>query len=268
MLLLAFWSIFVCCPGAAPAQVLPRIVGHRGLIAHAPENTASNFAAALQLHVGIEVDVRRTKDGAWVCMHDPNVERTTDGKGLLSDYTLERLRKLDAGGYLAPYYIGERVPTFVELIELLARHKDPQILIAVDLKVSDLNSELELVTLARRYGVLDHLLFIGLTIVNTNVREKLRSAGNDVQISVLAQTAGDLDSALADKSANWAYLRYVPGRQSVDQIHAVGKRVIVVGDSVAGLEYTNWNRARLAGVDAIMTDHPLECRRALHFYRP
>src|SRR5262245_41647748 len=75
----------------------PIVVGHRGLPTHAPEETLAAFRACAELRVGIELDVRRTRDGQLVCLHDPTVDRTTDGKGKLGDLSLRELRQLDAG---------------------------------------------------------------------------------------------------------------------------------------------------------------------------
>lgn len=74
------------------------MVGHRGLLFNAPENTLASFAACLALQVGFEFDVDRTADGALVCVHDANVDRTTDGSGTVSDLTLAEIKRLDAGG--------------------------------------------------------------------------------------------------------------------------------------------------------------------------
>ena len=66
---------------AGEKLALPHIVGHRGLIHHAPENTLAGFAACLELRLGFELDVRRSKDGQLVCVHDETVDRTSNGKG-------------------------------------------------------------------------------------------------------------------------------------------------------------------------------------------
>ncbi len=278
MLKLPWLSKIVCCGlvacvvgtagWAAEGAVLPKIVGHRGLEHHAPENTRTNFRASLELHVGIEVDVRRTKDGVWVCMHDGDVDRTTNGRGPVASYTLAELRKLDAGSHLAPYYRGEQVATFEELLEELKARNDPSVMIAVDLKVTDATAEKELVEMGRRFGVLDQLVFIGLTIITPEVRAKLRAADATTQIAVLAQTPADVTTALADRHANWAYLRFVPDAAVVERIHAAGRKVFVVGAMVVGMELENWRNAKAAGVDAIMTEYPLEARRTLHFRHP
>ena len=72
---------------AADAQ--PLIVAHRGLLRHAPENTLANFRACLELRIGFEFDVERTKDNHLVCMHDNTVDRTTNGTGKVSELTSE-----------------------------------------------------------------------------------------------------------------------------------------------------------------------------------
>src|SRR3954452_14011142 len=91
----------IVCALASLAQAAdpprPLVVGHRGLMHAAPECTLPGFRACLALGVGFEFDVRRTMDGELVCLHDPTLDRTTDGRGSLAALTLEQLRKLDAG---------------------------------------------------------------------------------------------------------------------------------------------------------------------------
>src|SRR5262249_48598562 len=74
----------------------PLVVGHRGLLKHAPENTLCNMRACLELRIGIELDVRRSKDGQLIVLHDDTLDRTTNGKGKACDFTLVELKKLDA----------------------------------------------------------------------------------------------------------------------------------------------------------------------------
>lgn len=98
------------------------IVGHRGVAGLAPENTLVSFQMALDVPVDmIELDVHPTRDGEIVVMHDPHVGRTTDGEGLINDYTLAELKELDAaakfGGELR--YDVQRVPTLQEVYDLV-----------------------------------------------------------------------------------------------------------------------------------------------------
>jgi glycerophosphoryl diester phosphodiesterase len=74
------------------------VIGHRGDSAHYPENTAASFDRAVELGVdAIEFDLRVTRDGVVVVIHDPTVDRTTDGTGAVAAMTLAELRSLDAG---------------------------------------------------------------------------------------------------------------------------------------------------------------------------
>ncbi|KAK1183748.1 glycerophosphodiester phosphodiesterase family protein [Streptomyces sp. NBS 14/10] len=86
-------------------------IGHRGVMGVEPENTLRSFLRAE--HEGldvIELDLHLSKDGELVVMHDADVDRTTDGQGPISDFTLAELRQLDAGQ-------GERIPVFEEVVD-------------------------------------------------------------------------------------------------------------------------------------------------------
>lgn len=240
---------------------LPRVVGHRGLMQHAPENTLAGFAACIRLRLGFELDIRRTKDGVLVCVHDADVKRTTDGKGRVADFTLAELRKLDAGGWFERGFAGERVPTLEEVFVLLKQQGVVDILVALDIKVEDDTLEGDVVALAKKHGVLDQVMCIGLAITEPKVRARLRGADAKTPVAALAHKLEDLPAALADKNADWIYVRFLPSAELVQKIHGQGKRVFLVGPLVAGNEPENWRRAREAGVDALLTDFPLECKQ-------
>ncbi len=239
----------------------PQIVGHRGLLRHAPENTLAGFAACLDLRLGFELDVRRSKDGQLVIMHDDDVKRTTNGSGKVADLTLAELKKLDAGGGFDPAFAGVKVPTLEEVFTLL-KQRQAGVLVALDLKLDDDETLAEVVRLAAKHGVLNQAVCIGTAIDGPEVRRKLRAADAKASVAVLAQTAEQLAAALADRDSDWAYVRFVPTPQQVVQAHKAGKRVFLVGPTVAGQEPDNWRRARDAGVDGLLTDYPLDCRQA------
>ncbi len=99
---------------------LPRLIAHRGARENAPENTlAAIREAARQGAAWVEVDVALTRDGAPVVLHDDTLERTTSGSGFLCDTDLAALQRLDAGGWFAPGFAGERAPTFEALLDLV-----------------------------------------------------------------------------------------------------------------------------------------------------
>ena len=105
---------------AAPIA-LPRVIGHRGAAAAAPENTLAGIAKAKALGASwIEFDVKLTEDGHPVLFHDDRLERTTDGHGLVAATTLAAIRGLDAGSWFDLSFRREPVPTFEEALALCA----------------------------------------------------------------------------------------------------------------------------------------------------
>jgi len=88
-------------------------IGHRGAAGHAPENTLLSIQKAIEIGVDIvEVDVRRTRDGELVLLHDQRVNRTTNGRGHIGDLSFEEARRLDAGS-------GQAIPSLREALELV-----------------------------------------------------------------------------------------------------------------------------------------------------
>ncbi|MBP1357421.1 MAG: glycerophosphodiester phosphodiesterase [Sulfolobus sp.] len=95
------------------------VFAHRGASGYAPENTISAFKLAKEMGAdGIETDIHMTKDKKIVLIHDETVDRTTNGKGYVKDFTLEEIKKLDAGIKKGEKWKGERIPTLEELLEL------------------------------------------------------------------------------------------------------------------------------------------------------
>lgn len=94
-----------------------KIFAHRGASKYAPENTMAAFKLAHQMHAdGIELDVQLTKDMVPVIIHDENVKRTTNGRGLVKDFLLKDLQKLDAGILFPKNFKGENIPTLDEFL--------------------------------------------------------------------------------------------------------------------------------------------------------
>ncbi len=112
--------IFSGCKDKSKELPARGICAHRGENRVHPENTLSAFRAAIDMgaHM-IEFDVRLTKDKKPVIMHDRSVDRTTDGKGLVSELTFEQIRKLDAGSWKSEKFKGEKVPTLSEALDVM-----------------------------------------------------------------------------------------------------------------------------------------------------
>ena len=99
--------------------IIPKIIGHRGVKNLSPENTLNSIEKAFELGLKwVEVDVKITKDNIPVLIHDDNLDRTTNGSGLVSSYKYSEIRKLDAGKF---YYNKDThiyVPTLEEVLNL------------------------------------------------------------------------------------------------------------------------------------------------------
>jgi glycerophosphoryl diester phosphodiesterase len=99
-----------------------KVLAHRGASAYAPENTHAAFKRAIDLAAdGIETDVRASKDGVLVLLHDERVDRTTNGTGRVADLTLAELRDLDAGAWFDPAFAGERIVTLSDFLDTYGR---------------------------------------------------------------------------------------------------------------------------------------------------
>jgi glycerophosphoryl diester phosphodiesterase len=115
------------------------VIGHRGAAGVAPENTLESFDQAVQQGAqALELDVRVTRDGVAVVLHDPTLDRTTDGGGPVAQKTLAEVVAADAGARFtaadgtAPYRgRGIRIPTLRQVLE-----RFPEVPLLVEAKVA------------------------------------------------------------------------------------------------------------------------------------
>jgi len=99
---------------------LPNLIAHRGASAVAPENTLAAFKKAKLLGASmVEFDVMLTADNIPVVIHDENIKRTTNGRGLVNSFSFEELKQLDAGRWFSRKFQGETIPCLKEVLEML-----------------------------------------------------------------------------------------------------------------------------------------------------
>ena len=116
----------------------PLVVAHRGASAVAPENTLVAYRLAIASGAAMaECDVHLSRDRVPVLMHDDTLERTTNGKGLVSELTAAELQKLDAGSWKGPTFKSERVPTLEEALALVRG----KIRLIIEIKASGMASD-------------------------------------------------------------------------------------------------------------------------------
>jgi glycerophosphoryl diester phosphodiesterase len=99
---------------------LPKIIGHRGAAAYAPENTIEGIHTAADIGIEwVELDVKLTKDGVPIIFHDETLDRTTNGSGTVAETDYEDIKQLEAGSWYADSFTGIKIPTLEEAIEVL-----------------------------------------------------------------------------------------------------------------------------------------------------
>jgi glycerophosphoryl diester phosphodiesterase len=98
----------------------PWIIGHRGYRVKYPENTLAAFQAAIEAGaVMIELDVMLSRDRKVIAIHDATLERTTNGKGSVADFTLAELKQLDAGSWFDSQFANQQLPELSEVLDLV-----------------------------------------------------------------------------------------------------------------------------------------------------
>ena len=100
--------------------IIPKVIGHRGAKAYAPENTLASIHAAADLGIEwVEIDVKLTKDGVPVIFHDDELNRCTDGSGLVAETDFKTIKELDAGLWFGDSFMGEKIPTLEEALNVI-----------------------------------------------------------------------------------------------------------------------------------------------------
>jgi glycerophosphoryl diester phosphodiesterase len=135
------------------------IFAHRGSAGTRPENTMISFLEAERLGAdGIELDVQMTKDNHLVVIHDELVNRTTNGKGRVEDFTLKDLQKLDAGSWFSRKYRNERIPTLKEVMDWI---KSTDLSLNIELKnglVQYDRLEERVIEMVKQYRLLERVI--------------------------------------------------------------------------------------------------------------
>jgi glycerophosphoryl diester phosphodiesterase len=154
----------------------PFIWAHRGASKNAPENTMAAFSAAVELAAdGLELDIHLSRDGIPVVIHDESLERTTDGRGLVADASLEQLQQLDAGGWFSLEFIGESLPTLAEVLSAF-RGK-----LSLNLELKEFPAGVEVLSLLRQHPDAE----IIISSFDYDLLKRLRSLDEALPLAVL-----------------------------------------------------------------------------------
>jgi len=238
-------------------------IAHRGASAYSPENTLTAIRQAVELGADlVEVDVQRTRDGALVLAHDPELGRTTDAARVLprrapwrvADLTLDEVRRLDAGAWFSPAYAGTRIATLEQALDLLAGTGTGLLL---EVKRPALHPGIAAdVAAALRSRPL------GRVVVQSFDHEVVRDVARrtpGVPVGLLGHPPVRRLPALAEWASQVNPRHRRASRAYVDAVHAAGLECLVwTVDQQADIR-----RVLDLGVDGVISNRPDVVRRAL-----
>ena len=233
---------------------MPVVMAHRGNAATAPENTLPAFQQAMDAGADyIELDIRLSKDGELVVLHDSSLYRTTGDRHQVWQLTLKQLRRLDAGSWFSAEYAGTRIPTLREVLELTAG----QIALNIEVKTGGPGDPVApLCALLAEYGVEDDCV---IASTDYHILSRVKKVNPDLStlfiISVAYGRVTNLRCADAF-SLRGAFLN----AELVRKAHGMNKAVYAwTLNSAAEIE-----SAIRMGVDGIITDRVKTARSLLY----
>ena len=228
----------------APPKHYLYVVAHRGAHISIPENTLAAYKAAIAMGVDfVEVDLRTTQDGHIVSIHNKDIDSYVSNgeQGLVSEMTLEQLKRLDIGSRISPQWKNERIPTFDEILSLCKG----RVGIYLDLKDASVD---KLVSIVKKWDMAGQVLWYAdndelqrvtelcpdcIVMPDPGPEENLQKIIERFQPSVVA--------------AVWRY--YSKG--FVTKCHRAGA-IVIVDESTPAC----WEDAIAWNSDGIQTDHP------------
>lgn len=232
----------------------PIILGHRGAKNYAPENTLAAFNLALEQGAdGVELDAKLSADRVVVVHHDETVNRTTDGKGRVSQLTLAALRELDAGSFFSDKFRGEKIPTLDEVFESIGKRAFINVELTNYSTPRDALVE-KVVELVKRHGLQKRILFSSFFASNLKKAAALlpeTPRGLLARGGLLGLWARSFGFNFGDYSALHPYITDVTA-QEVQRVHRLHRMINVWTANKEGevRRLISW------GVDGIITDDP------------
>ena len=211
------------------------VIARHGTLENTPENTIVAFETAADIGIrGLEVDVRKTRDGKLVLMRDATIDRTTDGKGYVNQLSYEEIKLYDAGSWKSEEFSGERVPLLSDALRIAKERK-----LKLIINVKEHGIEQKTLSLINEFDMINHVYFSGRL-------ETLRNKDIDIKGSQLVFLS--------------------PGEESSGVIDLIHERHNNVGTRLLGTDDRDKMKERMfTGVDFILTDYPSVAIDLLHF---
>jgi glycerophosphoryl diester phosphodiesterase len=243
------------------------IVAHRGASGYAPETTLEAYRLALAMGADyVEMDIHMLGDGTLVAIHDPDVDRTTNGKGKISELSLAQLKTLDAGSWFnhahperaRPEYIGLEIPTVQEVMSLI---KDSAAGCYVEIKDPDRyppRLEAELLTLVYKNGLEKRTRILSFSAQSIRKVKEL-DASIPTALLISRRSKDPVEDALR-VPANELAIRH--GLATARLVYAAHEKELSLAVWTVDREQ-DMLRIMRTGADRIITNYPDRLRRLM-----
>ncbi len=246
---------------------LPKVIGHRGAAAYAPENTIEGIHTAADMGVEwVELDVKLTKDDIPIIFHDEELSRTTNGSGLVAETTYDDLLQMECGSWFGESFTGIKIPTLEEAIDVLIERN-----LGFSLEIKPCPSrekettEVALDLLSHYWDDHQRLLISSFQHVCLEVaRDMATDWSRSLLIGLKSPehwleyiNEGDMPEGWQDMADHLdvkavTLFSKIAKREAVEEIIDLDLHPLVytVNDPLEGRKYQNW------GVDAMFSDEP------------
>lgn len=233
---------------------LSRVIAHRGASAYAPENTLAAFEKAAALGARwVEFDVMLAACGEVIVIHDESLERTSNGRGQVGQYTYNELKTLDAGTWFDARFSGEGIPRLIDVIDCLAKFQ-----LGANIEIKPLPGQ-DCETAERALSLIQshwpsHCPAPLVSSFSLESLSLIRQAAPEIALGLLQhEWRGDWLALADDLNCQSVHLnRKIINAERVNDIKKSGRFVLsyTVNDPKQASEFFNM------GVDAVFTDYP------------
>lgn len=232
------------------------IIGHRGYRAKYPENTLAAFEAAIAAGATmIELDVMLSRDRKVVVIHDATLDRTTNGKGSVADFTLAELKQLDVGSWFNKQFADQQIPELSEVLDLVNGRAYVNIEIKSDAYEPQHPPdaiEKQVVDVLRQKNLLDTSM---ISSFDVNILEQIAFMKNTPVTAFISKKPANKNTVHMCNRLHvlsWHPDHRIVTRNQVEQMHAAGIKVFPFNvdtledfDKVSGMQ-----------VDGVITNDP------------
>jgi len=223
------------------------VIAHRGSHLAVPENTLASYEKAIKEGADyVEIDLRTTKDGHLVIMHDASITRMTGIKGQVADFNYSDIRDLKLKPALKGDTATYLIPEFASVLNLCKGRMN----IYLDFKDADVKKTYSLL---KKYGMQNNV------VVYLNKDEQYGQWKNVApQVPLMASLPENADSVQLNNFLDKVHLDVVDNADNVGLVNLMHKRKIAVWLDVQSNDEgpTKWEQALKFGVDGLQTNHP------------